>query len=165
MCNISIFFCNTDIKHLQHTCETSETYVCNMCSHSNISLLFRSGGSLARGVYRCRAPRWRVARCSGGESDGRFGGEDRGESMRSRRPRQVKSVMEKEEDGLCALAPWRCRLTERWSAARITVHLIYRSGVFKSLTPPRPGMFNVAYPRAQIEFRGALHGPEHRRWK
>jgi hypothetical protein len=37
MCNISIYFCNIaiqfyiiDIKHLQHTSETPETYVCNM---------------------------------------------------------------------------------------------------------------------------------------
>jgi hypothetical protein len=30
MCNIPIYFCNTDTNHLQHTSETPETYVCNM---------------------------------------------------------------------------------------------------------------------------------------
>jgi hypothetical protein len=29
--NILIYFCNIQIKHLQHTSETLETYVCNMC--------------------------------------------------------------------------------------------------------------------------------------
>jgi hypothetical protein len=37
-CNISIYFCNTDTKHLQYTSETPETYVCNMCFQRNISL-------------------------------------------------------------------------------------------------------------------------------
>jgi hypothetical protein len=34
MCNIiSVYFCNIDVKHMQHTYETSETleiYACNM---------------------------------------------------------------------------------------------------------------------------------------
>ena len=30
MCNIPIYFCNIDIKHMQYISETLETYVCNM---------------------------------------------------------------------------------------------------------------------------------------
>jgi hypothetical protein len=37
-CNIPIYFCNTDTKHLQYISETPETYVCNMCFQRNISL-------------------------------------------------------------------------------------------------------------------------------
>ena len=55
ICNIPIYFCNTDIKHLQHTSETSETYVCNMRFQRNIFLLHRNGGSLACGVNQWRA--------------------------------------------------------------------------------------------------------------
>ena len=29
-CNIPIYFCNIDIKHMQYISETLETYVCNM---------------------------------------------------------------------------------------------------------------------------------------
>jgi hypothetical protein len=42
ICNILIYFCNIDIKHLQHTSETFETletYVCNMHFLRNMSLL------------------------------------------------------------------------------------------------------------------------------
>jgi hypothetical protein len=42
MCNIPIYFCNIDIKHLQHTSETFETLkidACNMQFQRNISLL------------------------------------------------------------------------------------------------------------------------------
>jgi hypothetical protein len=42
MCNISIYFCNIDIKHLQHTSKTIEIleiYACNMQFQRNISLL------------------------------------------------------------------------------------------------------------------------------
>jgi hypothetical protein len=52
-CNIQIYFCNICMKHLQHTSKTSETletYSCNMRFQRNISLLFRNGSSLARGV-------------------------------------------------------------------------------------------------------------------
>jgi hypothetical protein len=44
ICNIPIYFCNIDKKHLQHTSETHETfeaYVWNMCFQRNISLLLR----------------------------------------------------------------------------------------------------------------------------
>jgi hypothetical protein len=30
VCNISIYFYNIDMRHLQHTSETSEIYYCNM---------------------------------------------------------------------------------------------------------------------------------------
>jgi len=82
MCNIAIYFCNTDIKYLQHTIEISETletYVYNMRFQRNISLLHRNGGSLTRGVHRCRARR------TGGECRGRSGGEGRGGLHRWRR--------------------------------------------------------------------------------
>jgi hypothetical protein len=42
MYNILIYFCNIDIKHLQHTSEifeTIETYACYMQFQHNISLL------------------------------------------------------------------------------------------------------------------------------
>jgi hypothetical protein len=42
MCNIQIYFCNIDIKHFQHACETFEileTDACNMRFQRNISLL------------------------------------------------------------------------------------------------------------------------------
>jgi hypothetical protein len=42
MCNITIYFCNIQMKHLQHTSKTSEiieTYSCNMRFQRNISLL------------------------------------------------------------------------------------------------------------------------------
>ena len=83
--NISIYFCNTDTKHLQHTSEIPETYVCNMHFQCNISLLLGNGGSLVCGVHRCRAHQLRGARCSGGEGRDRFGGEGRAGSLRWRR--------------------------------------------------------------------------------
>jgi hypothetical protein len=53
MCNIPIYFCNTDMKHLQYTSETSETYVCNMrFFQRNISLLLGNGGSSVCEVHR-----------------------------------------------------------------------------------------------------------------
>jgi hypothetical protein len=42
MCNISSYFCNIDIQHLQRTSKTSktlETYYCNMRFQRNIHLL------------------------------------------------------------------------------------------------------------------------------
>jgi hypothetical protein len=30
ICNIPIYFCNIHLKHVQHTSETLEMYVCNM---------------------------------------------------------------------------------------------------------------------------------------
>jgi hypothetical protein len=42
MCNITIYFCNIHMKHLQHiskTSETIETYFCNMHFQRNVSLL------------------------------------------------------------------------------------------------------------------------------
>ena len=30
LCNISIYFCNIQMKHLKHTFETTETFSCNM---------------------------------------------------------------------------------------------------------------------------------------
>jgi hypothetical protein len=42
MCNVSIYICNIDIKHLQHISEISETletYACNMRFQCNVSLL------------------------------------------------------------------------------------------------------------------------------
>jgi hypothetical protein len=39
MCNIPIYFCNIDIKHLQHTFETLETYACNIRFQHNVTLL------------------------------------------------------------------------------------------------------------------------------
>jgi hypothetical protein len=35
ICNISIYFCNIHVKHLQHTFETLETYICNMRFSAN----------------------------------------------------------------------------------------------------------------------------------
>jgi hypothetical protein len=67
------------MKHLQHTSKISETleiYVCNIYfQHNiyfqrNIFLLLGNGGSLAHGVHRCRARRWRGPHCSGGEGCG-----------------------------------------------------------------------------------------------
>ena len=40
MCNITIYFCNIHMKHLQHTPEIIETYSYNMRFQRNISLLF-----------------------------------------------------------------------------------------------------------------------------
>jgi len=67
MCNISIYYCNIRMKHLLHTSKILEVYACNMGFERNISLLFRNGSSLAHGVHRCRARRWRGDRRSGGE--------------------------------------------------------------------------------------------------
>jgi hypothetical protein len=42
MCNILIYFCNINIKHLQYTSETSktlETYACNMCFSAQCHLV------------------------------------------------------------------------------------------------------------------------------
>jgi hypothetical protein len=39
ICNISIYFYNIHMKHLQHTSETIETYSCNMRFQRNTSLL------------------------------------------------------------------------------------------------------------------------------
>jgi hypothetical protein len=39
MCNITIYFCNIRMKHLQYTSKIIETYSCNMCFQCNISLL------------------------------------------------------------------------------------------------------------------------------
>jgi hypothetical protein len=97
MCNILIYFCNTDIKTLQRTSKTSETletYVCNTRFQHNISLLFRNGGSSARGVHR-----WREAHRSGG-GRGKSGGEGHNGSTHSRRPRRARGAVEREEDGL-----------------------------------------------------------------
>jgi hypothetical protein len=44
ICSISIYFCNIDVKHLQHTSKTSETletYSCNMRFQRNITWLLR----------------------------------------------------------------------------------------------------------------------------
>jgi hypothetical protein len=74
VCNIAIYFCNFSVKYLQHTSktlETLETYACNMGFEHNTSLLFQNGGSLAHGVHRCRAHRWR------GDRRDRFSGEGR----------------------------------------------------------------------------------------
>jgi hypothetical protein len=38
-CNITIYFCNIHIKHLQHTSETIEIYTYNIRFQCNISLL------------------------------------------------------------------------------------------------------------------------------
>jgi hypothetical protein len=67
MCNIPIYFYNTNIKHLQHTFqtpETLETYVCNMRFQRNISMLLRrmearlcvevTGVELASSTHRAR---------------------------------------------------------------------------------------------------------------
>jgi hypothetical protein len=91
------------MKHLQHTSKTYETleiYVCNMKFQRNIFLLLGNGGSLARGVHRCRAIRWRGARCSGGE--GRAGPVEKGAAGPSTREGRgsVGSVVDREEDGL-----------------------------------------------------------------
>jgi len=54
MCNILIYFCNNDIKHLQHTSVTLETYICNMrfqCEH--LLAASANGGSSTRGGHRC----------------------------------------------------------------------------------------------------------------
>ena len=52
MCNIPIYFCNIDVKHLQHTLETSETlktYVCNMRFPAQYHLAaWTNGGSSLR---------------------------------------------------------------------------------------------------------------------
>jgi hypothetical protein len=55
ICNIRIYFCNTDTKRLQHTSKTSETpetYVCNMRFQCNISILLGNGGLLATWEWR-----------------------------------------------------------------------------------------------------------------
>ena len=66
MCNIMIYFCNIQMKHLQHISEISETieiYSCNMRFQRNISLLlgrmearpyvvFSGGGSATAVVAR-----------------------------------------------------------------------------------------------------------------
>jgi hypothetical protein len=42
MCNIPIYFCNIQMKHMQHLDETSktlETYVCNMRFQRNVTLV------------------------------------------------------------------------------------------------------------------------------
>jgi hypothetical protein len=59
MCNIPIYFCNNNIKHLQHT-----SYICNMCFQHNISLLLENRSLWAR-VHQCRARQWHRARHSG----------------------------------------------------------------------------------------------------
>jgi hypothetical protein len=44
ICNIAIYFCNIDIKYLQHISDISETlkiYICNLQFQCNIFLLFR----------------------------------------------------------------------------------------------------------------------------
>jgi hypothetical protein len=120
ICNISIYFYNTDIKHLQHTSETLKIYVCNTHFQRNISLLFGSRGSLARGVHRCKACRWRGARRSSREGRTKSDGEGHGGSTRSRRSRWARGVVEREKDGLLrssavemlageAEEPWRGR--------------------------------------------------------
>jgi hypothetical protein len=77
--NIPIYFCNTNIKHLQHTSEKLETYVYIMCFQHNIFLLLGNGGSSARRVHRCRARR------SSEEGRGRSGEEGHSGSLRWRR--------------------------------------------------------------------------------
>jgi hypothetical protein len=43
ICNISIYFCNIHMKHLQHTSETYETDTCNMRFHGDhISRIYRA---------------------------------------------------------------------------------------------------------------------------
>jgi hypothetical protein len=57
MRNISIYFYNIDINHLPHTyetCETLETYACNMRFQRNVTLLLGRMEAL-----RCRAQRLR----------------------------------------------------------------------------------------------------------
>ena len=42
MCNITIYFCNIKMKHLQHPDDTSEilkTYACNMLFQYNATLV------------------------------------------------------------------------------------------------------------------------------
>jgi hypothetical protein len=67
MCNITIYFCNIHMKHLQHTSETyekTETYSCNMrfqryisaeCMKARWCVVFtRGSGSAAVLVGGCR---------------------------------------------------------------------------------------------------------------
>jgi hypothetical protein len=105
MCNISIYFCNTDIKQLQHTYKTSETletHVGNTRFQRNISFLFENGGSSARGVHRCRARRWREARRSGEEGRGKSSGEAAAgpRTLEGYVRREARGTVEREEDGL-----------------------------------------------------------------
>jgi hypothetical protein len=55
--NISIYFCNVDIKHLQHTSKISETleiYVCKILfQRKHLLTASAKGGSLACGGHRC----------------------------------------------------------------------------------------------------------------
>jgi hypothetical protein len=117
-CNNLNYFCNIRIKHLQHTSETSETletYACNMRFQRNISLLFRNGGSSARGVHQCRARQWRGAHRSSGKGHGRSDG-GCGGSTCSRMPWWIGRKIY-----CCALAWWRCCLAEWWrSGERVT---------------------------------------------
>jgi hypothetical protein len=63
-CNISIYFCNIHIKHLQHTSETLEIYACNMRFHPSSSSLRRCA---ERGMGRRRvAPSWPLLEASRG---------------------------------------------------------------------------------------------------
>jgi hypothetical protein len=68
--NIRIYFCNINLKHLQHTYETFETYVCNIRFQRNMD---EWRGELARWRRPCgtsmsrQAMRWwAVTAASGG---------------------------------------------------------------------------------------------------
>jgi hypothetical protein len=116
MCNISIFFCNTDIKHLQHISEISktlETYICNMRFQRNISLLFGNGGSSAHGVHRCRARRW-AELTTPVEKDAASPVEKATIGPHVLEWRGVREARWRgRKTSRYALARWRCRLAER----------------------------------------------------
>ena len=82
MCNIPIYFCNIDIKHLEHTSETLETYAFSAmspcCSNKrrlvvmelDASVVIDDGAEVRRGQL---VGRWRAATV-GGASSGRTAG-------------------------------------------------------------------------------------------
>jgi hypothetical protein len=63
MCNIPIYFCNTNIEHLQHTSEILETYVCNMLfERKHLLAASANGDSSAHGDHRCAHRRMELAK-------------------------------------------------------------------------------------------------------
>jgi hypothetical protein len=91
MCNIPIYFCNIDVKHLQLTSEKFETlkiYVCNMRFQRNITLLLgrmearRCGARRQRGSGAWSSPVPQQRHCVLGEA------RERARSQRSLRGHQ-----------------------------------------------------------------------------
>jgi hypothetical protein len=78
-CNITIYFCNMYIKHLQHTSKTSETlkiYTCNMCFQQTLAggrVKLYTARSGTRSWWRRMEPR----RCEGSWARDRDGDEKR----------------------------------------------------------------------------------------